>query len=198
VLLHAILIVGALATLVPLGWMVAASFMTAGEANSLPPRLLPQHPTLQNYVTMFTRLDLLKHFINSAIVTLLATVLSVLVNSLAGYAFAKLPFPGREKLFKSLAAALVVPAQVGMLPLFLLLMYFMAIRPEQKRKKEAAAMMGNLRSGDTVVTIGGMHGIVHLVEDRTVVLRVDSMKITVDKSAIARVQRDETARPESK
>ena len=121
VLLHAILIVGALATLVPLGWMVAASFMTAGEANSLPPRLLPQHPTLQNYVTMFTRLDLLKHFINSAIVTLLATVLSVLVNSLAGYAFAKLPFPGREKLFKSLAAALVVPAQVGMLPLFLLL-----------------------------------------------------------------------------
>ena len=88
VLLHAILIVGALATLVPLGWMVAASFMTAGEANSLPPRLLPQHPTLQNYVTMFTRLDLLKHFINSAIVTLLATVLSVLVNSLAGYAFA--------------------------------------------------------------------------------------------------------------
>jgi preprotein translocase subunit YajC len=95
------------------------------------------------------------------------------------------------------------PQQCGgelmyMLPLFLLLMYFMAIRPEQKRKKEAAAMMGNLRSGDTVVTIGGMHGIVHLVEDRTVVLRIDSMKITVDKSAIARVQRDDTQKPESK
>lgn len=121
ILLHAALVAGSLATLVPLGWMVAASFMTAGEANSLPPRLLPQHPTLDNYVTMFTRLDLLRHFLNSAVVTVLATVLSVLVNSLAGYAFAKLPFPGRERLFKGLAAALVVPAQVGMLPLFLLL-----------------------------------------------------------------------------
>lgn len=85
-----------------------------------------------------------------------------------------------------------------MLPLFLLLMYFMAIRPEQKRKKEAAAMMGNLRAGDTVVTIGGMHGIVHRVEDRTVVLRVDSVNMTIDKSAIARVQRDDAVKLESK
>ena len=119
--LHAILVAGALATLVPLGWMVAASFMAPGEANSLPPRLLPLHPTLGNYTTMFTRLNLLRNFANSAIVTLFATVMSVLVNSLAGYAFAKLPFPGRDRLFKGLAAALVVPAQVGMLPLFLLL-----------------------------------------------------------------------------
>lgn len=121
VALHALLIAGALATLIPLGWMVSASFMAAGEANSLPPRLLPLHPTLSNYTTMFTRLNLLRNFANSAIVTLLATVASVLVNSLAGYAFAKLPFPGRERLFRGLAAALVVPAQVGMLPLFLLL-----------------------------------------------------------------------------
>jgi len=121
ILLHVVLIIGAMATLIPLGWMVAASFMTAGEANSLPPRLIPSHPTWDNYVTMFTRLDLLKHFLNSAIVTVAATLLSVLVNSLAGYAFAKLPFPGRERIFKGMAAALVVPAQVGRLPLFLLL-----------------------------------------------------------------------------
>jgi ABC-type spermidine/putrescine transport system permease subunit II len=89
--LYALLVLGALATLVPLGWMVAASFMVPGEANSLPPRLLPAHPTLQNYVVMFTRLDLMKHFLNSAIVTTLATLLSVLVNSLAGYAFGRRP-----------------------------------------------------------------------------------------------------------
>lgn len=121
ILLHVVLVIGALGTLLPLLWMIAAAFMHPGEANSLPPRLLPQDPTWENFRSLFTRLDFLRNLINSAVVTTLATVLSVLVNSLAGYAFAKLPFPGRERLFKSLAAALVVPAQVGMLPLFLLL-----------------------------------------------------------------------------
>jgi len=64
---------------------------------------------------------MVRNFANSAIVTVLATVMSVLVNSLAGYAFAKLPFVGRERLFRTLASAMVVPAQVGMLPLFLML-----------------------------------------------------------------------------
>ena len=121
VLLNVALVLGAAVTLMPLVWMVAASFMSVGEANSLPPRLLPRDPTLENYTALFTRLDFLRNFTNSAVVTILATVLSVLVNSLAGYAFAKLPFAGREKLFRTLASALVVPAQVGMLPLFLMM-----------------------------------------------------------------------------
>ena len=121
VLLHAGLLLGAAVTLMPLVWMVAASFMQPGEANSLPPKLLSDRPTLENFVALFTRLDILRNLANSVIVTVLATVLSVVVNSLAGYAFAKLPFRGRERLFKTLAGALVVPAQVGMLPLFLLL-----------------------------------------------------------------------------
>ncbi len=121
VLLHVALMVGALATLMPLVWMAAASFMVPGEANSLPPPLLPAHPTLANYAALFTNLNMWRNVLNSAIITVLATVLSVLVTSLAGYAFAKLPFAGREHLFRSLAAMLVVPAQVAMLPLFLLL-----------------------------------------------------------------------------
>lgn len=121
VAVNAALIAGALLTLMPLAWMTAASFMQPGEANTLPPPLLPAEPTLGNYVTLFTRLDMLRNFLNSAVVSVLATVLSVVVVSLAGYAFAKLPFPGHERLFRALASALVVPAQVGMLPLFLLL-----------------------------------------------------------------------------
>mgnify|MGYP001817891836 FL=1 len=120
-LLHGGLILGAVVTLMPLAWMVAASFMSPGEANTLPPRLVPREPTLANYTALVTRLDRVRHFANSAVITGLATVVSVLVNSLAGYAFAKLPFPGREKLFRGLASAMVIPAQVGMLPLFLLL-----------------------------------------------------------------------------
>lgn len=121
VFLHAGLTAGAALTLAPLFWMVAASFMHPGEANQLPPPLWSADPTLDNYRQLFTRLDMLRNLANSAVVTVLATVLSVMVTSLAGYAFAKLPFRGRERLFKALASALVVPAQVGMLPLFLLL-----------------------------------------------------------------------------
>ena len=121
ILLHAVLVVGALATLTPLLWMVSASFMSPGESNSFPPRLLPRTPTLQNYVDLFTRLDLARYFLNSAVVAVSATLVSLLINSMAGYAFAKLRFAGRERVFRVLLAALVIPAQVGMLPLFLML-----------------------------------------------------------------------------
>jgi multiple sugar transport system permease protein len=120
-LLHLALLVGAVATLTPLAWMVGASFMRPGEANQLPPRFFPAHATLQEYVKLFTRLDLARHFANSAIITVCATVLSVFINAMAGYAFAKLRFRGRDRVFSSLLGALVVPAQVAMLPLFLLL-----------------------------------------------------------------------------
>jgi multiple sugar transport system permease protein len=119
--LHLALALGAVLTLAPLLWMVSASFMSAGEANDFPPRLLPRVFTLQNYVVLFTRLDLARSFFNSALVATSATLVSLLVNSMAGYAFAKLRFRGREHAFQVLLAALVIPAQVGMLPLFLLL-----------------------------------------------------------------------------
>jgi multiple sugar transport system permease protein len=118
---HAALIAGALLTLAPLLWMVSASFMASGEANSFPPPLLPRVPTLQHYVDLFTRLDLARHFLNSALVAVGATLLSLTANSMAGYAFAKLRFGGRELVFRTLLIALVIPSQVGMLPLFLLL-----------------------------------------------------------------------------
>jgi len=119
--LHAALIAGALFALGPLLWMVSASFMATGEANTFPPRFLPAAPTWEHYATLFTRLDVATHFRNSLIVTVSATLLSLLINAMAGYAFAKLRFGGRERIFGFLLGALVIPAQVGMLPLFLML-----------------------------------------------------------------------------
>ncbi|HET9888386.1 MAG TPA: hypothetical protein VFR10_12845, partial [bacterium] len=92
ILLHAALVAGAFLTIAPLVWMVSASFMRPGEASSYPPPLLPAHATLEHYVALFTRLDLARNFANSAIVTVLATVGSLTVNALAGFAFAKLYF----------------------------------------------------------------------------------------------------------
>jgi multiple sugar transport system permease protein len=119
-LLHAALIVGAALTLAPLAWMVSASLMPAGAANAMPPPFLPPRVTFEHYAALFTRLNLARTFGNSLFVTVSATLCSLVINSMAGYAFAKLRFAGRDRLFQMLMAALVIPAQVGMLPLFLM------------------------------------------------------------------------------
>jgi multiple sugar transport system permease protein len=121
ILLHVALIAGAFFTLFPLLWMLSASFMTAGEATTFPPHLVPHAPTLNEYRQLFTRLNIGRAFFSSTLVSVSVTILSLFINSMAGYAFAKLRFGGRERIFGILLSALVIPAQVGMLPLFLLL-----------------------------------------------------------------------------
>ena len=119
--LHAALVAGGALTLFPLLWMVSASFMASGEATTFPPHLIPHAPTLAQYRALFVRLALGRAFLSSALVAGAVTLVSLVVNSMAGYAFAKLRFGGRERLFGLLLSALVVPAQLGMLPLFLLM-----------------------------------------------------------------------------
>jgi len=75
---------------------------------------------MEHYQALFTRLDLGRNLLNSAIVALTVTALSLLINSLAGYALAKLRFRFRERLFRTLSAGLLLPVQISMLPLFLL------------------------------------------------------------------------------
>ena len=120
-LIHAVLAAGLVLTLAPLLWMLSASLMPAGEASVYPPRLLPSRVTLEHYVSLFARLNLARYFFNSLLIASVITLISLLLNSMAGYAFAKLGFPGRDGLFRILLSALVVPAQVAMLPLFLML-----------------------------------------------------------------------------
>ena len=121
VAVHAALVVAAFLTMAPLLWMVSASLMPAGESTTLPLRFLPSAPTLEHYRALFERMSLGRHLWSSTLVATSATVISLFLNSMAGYAFAKLRFPGRERIFQALLAALVIPAQVSMLPLFLLL-----------------------------------------------------------------------------
>ena len=120
ILLHVVLVAALIATLAPLLWMVSASLMPTGEASRLPPRLLPSRVTGEHYRELFTRLDLGRYLLNSAALSAAVTAIALLVNSMAGYALAKLPFRGRDALLRVLLGALVIPAQVSMLPLFLL------------------------------------------------------------------------------
>jgi multiple sugar transport system permease protein len=122
--LGTLLVNGALALLAlliafPLLWMLMASFMPAGEALALPPRLLPSRPTTAHYATLFARLNLGRAFLNTLFLASAITLVSLVCNSMAGYAFAKLRFRGRDRLFGLLLTTLVVPPQVAVLPLFL-------------------------------------------------------------------------------
>ncbi|MEO6191711.1 MAG: carbohydrate ABC transporter permease [Thermoanaerobaculia bacterium] len=119
--LHAALIATALLTILPLVWMIMASLMPAGEASSEPPPFFPSHVTFEHYRELFVRLNLGRVLFNSAFLATAVTVLSVLLNAMAGYAFAKLRFPGRGRIFGFLLGALVLPSQVAILPLFLLM-----------------------------------------------------------------------------
>lgn len=83
--------------------------------------------------------------------------------------------------------------QVGLLVLMVLVMYILIIRPQQKRQKELRKMMDKLRKGDKIVTIGGIHGQIEEVKERTVVIRVDpqnNTRIEFVKSAISEVKVD--------
>ncbi|WP_047984024.1 preprotein translocase subunit YajC [Ornithinibacillus californiensis] len=66
--------------------------------------------------------------------------------------------------------------------------YFLLIRPQQKRQKQVRQMQSELKKGDTVVTIGGFHGVIHAIDENTVVLQAgDGTKLTYDRSAIREV-----------
>ncbi|MBE3553939.1 MAG: preprotein translocase subunit YajC [Thermicanus sp.] len=78
-----------------------------------------------------------------------------------------------------------------MIVLMFVLFYFLLIRPQQKRQKERNRMLNNLEKGDKVITIGGLHGTIVELNDRTVVLKVsDSVRLTFDKQAINAVLTD--------
>jgi multiple sugar transport system permease protein len=119
--LNALAVIVAALTLFPLFWMVAVSLMSAGEAAQFPPPIWPRAPTLEHYRTLFEAQGVGRYLANSAILASLATLLALLFTVPAGYAFAKLRFRGRERLTQLLLAALVIPGQIGTLPLFLML-----------------------------------------------------------------------------
>jgi multiple sugar transport system permease protein len=116
-------------TIAPLLYMVLVSFMPRGESSKLPTPLWPSRWSLENYHELLVRrlIDgawfdyrIMPALFNSVTIAALSTLLGLLLTVPAGYAFAKLHFRGRERLLKILIAALVVPGQVAMLPLFLI------------------------------------------------------------------------------
>jgi multiple sugar transport system permease protein len=117
-----VLTIGALGMVAPFIWMFSTSLRTPTSAYDLPPHWLPTQFRFGNYVDAVTGpVPILRNMLNSAVIAIATSLGMILTAPIAGYAFARLRFPGRNVLFVSLLASLMVPIQVTIIPLFLIM-----------------------------------------------------------------------------
>lgn len=107
--------------LFPAFWVLISSLKSQSELFRYPLTILPETFTSENYLQAFKRGDFLRYFGNSSFVTIVATVLTVIINIMAGYALSKYNFRGRDTIFYTMIGTLMIPLQVIMIPIFLLL-----------------------------------------------------------------------------
>ena len=116
--LYAILLVAAVPFLYPTLWMVFSSFKPNNEMFAIPPRLLPQQWTLEGMRDVFTLTPFLQQYWNTLYMAVLITVGSIVVGALAGYAFARIKFPGASVVFLLMISSMFIPAEVAIIPIF--------------------------------------------------------------------------------
>ncbi len=112
------LAVSSLLMIVPFYWTVGTSLKTEGAVFASPPQWWPDPLIFDHYVQVLTRIPFPHYFLNSVFVAVAATLGHVFFDTLAAYAFAKLRFPGRDRLFFLLLLGLMVPFQVNLIPLY--------------------------------------------------------------------------------
>jgi alpha-1,4-digalacturonate transport system permease protein len=105
--------------LAPVLWFVLSSFKDATDLGARPPKILPTRWAFENYTEAFEMYNYMRYFTNSVFVTTVATLLTLLINSMAAYAFAKYNFRGRDGLFVMTLAMIMIPLQVILIPMYL-------------------------------------------------------------------------------
>lgn len=121
ILRHVVLIVATVLFFGPFVWMVLVSFKSAQEALAVPPTFLPTEWHFDNYTRLFEIAPFGRFYLNTVVVAVLSTLGQVITSLMAGYAFARLRFRGRNVVFVILLAALMVPFEVVFTPLISLL-----------------------------------------------------------------------------
>jgi len=118
--IYLFLITGALTMAVPYLWMFVTSIKPLEEIQAYPPRFTVDNPTLEPYKDLFKLVPMLRYLFNSVLVAGCISVFNVFATSLAGYAFAKHKFWGRDKLFFIFIASLMIPWQINIIPAFII------------------------------------------------------------------------------
>jgi multiple sugar transport system permease protein len=120
-LIYSVIAVYLFITVAPLVWVLSTSFKPNQEAISFPPKFFPDHPTLENYYFVLTDSKLVLSLINSLIVSVGSTALSVTVSALGGYAFARYDFKGKNLLMSTILALFMIPVVINIIPLYIML-----------------------------------------------------------------------------
>jgi multiple sugar transport system permease protein len=120
-LIYSVVAVYLFITVAPLIWVLSTSFKPNQEAISFPPKFLPDHPTLENYLFVLTDSKLVLSLINSLIVSVGSTALSVTVSALGGYAFARYDFKGKNLMMSTILALFMIPVVINIIPLYIML-----------------------------------------------------------------------------
>lgn len=123
VLRYIALVGGAIIMVVPFIYMVSTSFKSQAYVLTFPPQFIPDPATLSNFSSALTTQKFETFFLNSAIVAIASTALSLLISSMMAYGFAHFRFPGRELIFRILLTGLVIPAVMLLIPQFVLAKY---------------------------------------------------------------------------
>lgn len=123
-LISIIMLFLSLLMLFPFFLMLSTSLKTMGEVQSTHFVFIPEQFRFANYIEAMTRGDWVRYFYNSFVVTMITVVVSLIINSMAGFAFARLHFRGRDTLFIISLIAMMIPPQVTMIPLFIILKNF--------------------------------------------------------------------------
>jgi multiple sugar transport system permease protein len=117
---HLVLLPLALVMVIPMVWMLITSLETLNETRHFPPILLPSGIQAHNYTDVLQQAPFARWFVNTLVVTVVVVVANLLLCSLAGYAFARIRFFGREVAFILVLATLMIPFQVIMIPTFII------------------------------------------------------------------------------
>lgn len=124
IILYFVLTLGAFVMVIPFIWMVLTSFKTYKETISLPIVWLPEHWQISNYREVLLKLDFLRYYGNTIIVTVLTVLFMVLFGTMAAYAFARLEFPYKNLIFSILLVTFMVPAQLTLIPKYVIISKF--------------------------------------------------------------------------
>jgi multiple sugar transport system permease protein len=120
-IIYILLSIGAIIMAAPFLWMVLTSLKNNSQAFTIPPTWIPSPVEWSNYPQSLQALPFGQAYFNSAYIALVVVVCQLLTCSMAGYAFARIRFPGREVLFIVLLATLMIPFQLTLIPLFLIM-----------------------------------------------------------------------------
>jgi multiple sugar transport system permease protein len=120
-LLYGLIAIFLFITFSPIVWIFSTSLKQNQEAMSFPPNLLPQDPTLENFVFVLTDPNLVRSLANSFIVSIGSTILSVTVSALGGYAFARFDFKGKSIIISIILGLFMIPVVINIVPLYIML-----------------------------------------------------------------------------